>query len=265
MINADIEKVIATGRSKLGTTERPMYSNRTEFGAWYGMDGVAWCAIYISWVFWHAGYGLPRIRTEKGFALVADIVVWAKKDRSWRPVGNYKPKRGDIVVFSMGGKRPDHAGIVQGLLNDERVHTLEGNTNGGGSRTGGKVAELHRSSKIIGYVEVTPIRAAIDWAAVRRMAAGKLRIDMGSAPNMDGNTKPSCYVAALQQTLNLLSGSNLAENGVYDDATIRAVWNFQKFINALSMGAITDFPGACHDSTRFWLCLSLENVRDGKA
>lgn len=265
MIEADPDKVVATGRAELGVSESPAFTNRTKYGEWYGMNGVPWCAIWVSWVFAHAGFPLPAIRTSKGFAYVPDVVDWAQQTQTWRRVGKYTPKRGDLVVFTFGGKRPDHIGIVQGVLEDGRVWTLEGNSNSGGSRTGGSVVELYRRNGIIGFVETKPIVPNIDWAALRRMLAAKLREQYGACPNMGPGHPACCEVVTLQQTLNLISGAGLKEDGVYGDATRDAVQRFQTFMNGLTPGTITDPPGCAFEGTRWWLCTVLQNIRDGKA
>lgn len=160
MIAADVEAVIAKAHSQVGVAENPAYSNRTPYTRWYGLIGP-WCAMWVSWVFWHAGYPLPPIRTTKGFAYCPDIVNWAKKNGTWRASSsNYVPKRGDIVLFDFIG-RPSHVGIVIRMLADGRVQTIEGNTNGSGSRDGGAVVihNRNRRGSTIGFVEVRNLNA----------------------------------------------------------------------------------------------------------
>jgi hypothetical protein len=156
-IVADKAQVIATARSTLGYVEKPV--NRTRFGVWYGMDGVPWCAIWLSWVFWHSGNPLPRITTAKGFAYVPEVVRYGQETDTWRR-GAEGIAPGDIAVwwFPGGPDRPNHVSIVaeRGLLPDGRIHTLDGNSNVAGSRTGGGVVELHRRTGFHGYVRVTP-------------------------------------------------------------------------------------------------------------
>lgn len=154
MIRADLAAVVRVAESQIGYQERP--TNRTKYGRWYGMDGVAWCAIFMSWVFWHAGHPLPRIATAKGFAYVPDVVAYAKRHGQWRSA-SVRPEPGWLVVFSMGGRRPDHVGIVARVLPDGRVETVEGNTNGAGSRSGGAVLRKRRKARIIGYVAVVDV------------------------------------------------------------------------------------------------------------
>lgn len=147
-------------RSQIGTVESPPRSNRQKYGAWYGMNGAAWCAMFVSWVFWHAGHPLPAIRTKKGFAYCPDIVDYAKRHRIWLDK-NAQPKPGDIVLFSFGGKRPDHVGIVEAVLSDGRIQSIDGNTSAGDPRNGGSVARVIRNrSRIVGFVSVAPVEAA---------------------------------------------------------------------------------------------------------
>ena len=150
-IFADIEKVIAVARAEIGTAESPAYSNKVKYSDWWGYAGP-WCGMYVSWCFDRAGHPLPKMQDTKrsGFAYCPSAVNWARRDGSWTD----KPKRGDIVLYDFIG-RPSHTGIVQGVLGDGRIHTLEGNTDTTGSRTGGRVLEMKRRSRIVGYISVT--------------------------------------------------------------------------------------------------------------
>jgi hypothetical protein len=155
-ITADVPVLLRTAASQIGVREQPPFSNRQKYGEWYGMNGAAWCAMFVSWVFWHSGNPLPKITTSKGFAYVPEVVRYGQETGTFhRGVAGIRP--GDVIVFWFT-TRPDHVGIVGpgGLMSDGRVHTYEGNTNGGGSRTGGQVMQLYRRSKIYGYVRVTP-------------------------------------------------------------------------------------------------------------
>ena len=61
-----------------------------------------------------------------------------------------------------------------------------------------------------------------------------------------------------------LAFSTKKEDGHYGQATADAVAKFQKWMNALGAG-ITDFPGAIGNTTKWWLIVSLNKIRDGKA
>ncbi len=60
--------VLNVARSYVGVKESPANSNRQMFGEWYGANGVAWCAIFVSYCFNKAGLRLPPIQSRKGFA-----------------------------------------------------------------------------------------------------------------------------------------------------------------------------------------------------
>ncbi len=40
---------IQIAKAEIGYAESPSGSNLNKFGKWYGMDGVQWCAIFISY------------------------------------------------------------------------------------------------------------------------------------------------------------------------------------------------------------------------
>ena len=77
-LTANVEQVIAVGRSQLGYSESPRGSNRTKYGQFYGLNGAPWCAIFVSWVFYHAGSPL-KISTTKGW-----YRVWETDRKSTR-------------------------------------------------------------------------------------------------------------------------------------------------------------------------------------
>lgn len=144
-------KVLDLARGELGQHEEPANSNKTKYGAWFGMNGVAWCNIFVTWVLHHAGAtNVPK------FSYTPSSEQWFKDHGAWRDPRHYKPKPGDIVWFNFpndGVNRTSHIGIIEGNLDDGRVATIEGNTNGAGGRTGGQVLRHNRSiaGGIVGY------------------------------------------------------------------------------------------------------------------
>ncbi len=159
MIRADTAAVLRVAREQIGTVEHPARSGKQKYGRWYGMDAAPWCAIFVSWVFWHAGTPLPAIRTKKGFAYVPDVQDWAQRNGCWKP-RSHRPSPGDLIVYSFGGRRADHVGIVELALPDGRIQTIEGNTSGSNPRMGGMVDRMRRRSNIVGFVEVTDVRVS---------------------------------------------------------------------------------------------------------
>lgn len=96
------------------------------------------------------------------------------------------------------------------------------------------------------------------------MLGAQLSASMGDVPVPMGLNTKSLHVVVVQRTLNLVSGTKLKEDGHYGQATADAVAKFQKWMNALGAG-ITDFPGAIGNTTKWWLIVSLNKIRDGKA
>lgn len=158
MIRADVDRVLAVAQSQVGYREQPRRSNRSKFGAWYGINPGAWCAMFVSWVFAQAGTPLPPISTSKGFSYTPAAVEWARRHGCWRPRGSYTPKAGDLCFYSFGGRRVDHVGIVIKAIPGGH-QSVEGNTSGSDPRNGGMVDVVNRRSRIVGYIEVTPVSA----------------------------------------------------------------------------------------------------------
>src|SRR5438132_598818 len=45
------QKALAEAITFIGTTEKPPNSNKNLFGVWFGMNGVPWCNIFVSYCF----------------------------------------------------------------------------------------------------------------------------------------------------------------------------------------------------------------------
>lgn len=46
--------IVELAINQIGHKEDPADSNKTMYGEWFGMNGVPWCAIFVSWVYAHA-------------------------------------------------------------------------------------------------------------------------------------------------------------------------------------------------------------------
>lgn len=141
---ATAERVLAIARGELGNKEDPAGSNRTKYGKWFGLDGYAWCMMFIMWVFWKAGaLGLLPKRT----ASCGDLMNAAKKAGQW-VTEDYRP--GDVVIYDFpGGAATDHCGIVESVRPDY-VIAIEGNTSVAGSQSnGGQVLKRTREKRYV--------------------------------------------------------------------------------------------------------------------
>ncbi len=93
--------------------------NRTKYGAWMGMNGAAWCHMFVSWCAYQAGESAAVPKT----ASCANGISFFKNKGQFKYRGKYTPKRGDIIHFRNGG----HVGIVE-KVKGSTVHTVEGNS-----------------------------------------------------------------------------------------------------------------------------------------
>lgn len=118
-------QVLKAAAGSLGTIENPVGSNRQPFGAAYGMDGVAWCNIFVSEV----GHQVTGDYELLGrFAYTPSCATW------WNSQGRFgrEPKPGAVVFFDWSGTTSiqaiDHVGLVVQPLANGLVRTIEGNS-----------------------------------------------------------------------------------------------------------------------------------------
>jgi len=155
---ATVDAVLNLARSQLGVYEKPDNSNRTPYSEWYGLIGP-WCAMFVSWVFYHAGLPLPA-STAKGFSYTPSGAAWFQRRGRWTRV----PRPGYVVFFDWpddGVNRISHVGIVESVRADGAVVTIEGNT---GSAHGGMVMRRVRRTGIVGY-GIPDYKSEADWFA----------------------------------------------------------------------------------------------------
>jgi len=137
------EKIISIAEKEIGYSETPANSNKTKYGKWFGFDGVPWCGMFVSWVFFKAGYPLGNIGFTKGFAGCQTAVAHYKK--AGKIVAS--PLPGDIVFFDFNGDgRYDHTGIfVYHILDRNMFASIEGNTSATNNANGGTVMRRSRN------------------------------------------------------------------------------------------------------------------------
>lgn len=134
--------VVEIAKKEIGYTENPKNSNKTKYGEWFGLDGVAWCAMFVSWVYFHAGKQLPNIGFSKGFAGCQTAVAYFKKNS----MITLTPTEGDIVFFDWNDDgRYDHVGIFVKRIDGDYFETIEGNTSLKNQSNGGQVMSRKRS------------------------------------------------------------------------------------------------------------------------
>lgn len=138
------EQILQVARAELGYKESPAGSNRTKYGAWFGLNGQPWCMMFIQWVFASEGAAaLLPARTASCGAFMRS----AQAAGRW-VTGGYQP--GDVVIYDFPGNnvRTDHCGIVEQLAGGG-IMAIEGNTGSGNDADGGQVQRRVRSNNVI--------------------------------------------------------------------------------------------------------------------
>lgn len=141
---ATVNELLSIARKELGYTENPPKSNMTKYGKWIGLNGYAWCCSFVEFICNEANVHLPVKTGSCGTLMNA-----AKQAGIW-VVSNFKP--GDIVIIDFSGKQKttQHCGIVEEVLPDYGVQTIEGNTSQAGSQdNGGMVCRKKRRNNLI--------------------------------------------------------------------------------------------------------------------
>lgn len=140
---ASCKELLALARGELGYCESPAGSNRTKYGAWYGLDGQPWCMMFLQWLFHQAGASqLLPVRTASCGALMRA----AQGAGLWVTSGY---RAGDLVIYDFpGGGDTDHCGIVESA-ETEAVTAIEGNTSVDSDSNGGAVMRRRRSLRLV--------------------------------------------------------------------------------------------------------------------
>lgn len=115
-------------------------TNLTKYGKWFGMNGAAWCHMFVSWCAAQADEKSAVAQT----ASCSNGLQWFKDKGKFKSKGKYTPKRGDIMYLTSSGA--SHVAIVE-YVEGSNVHTVEGNYSN-------KVARVTRSlsdKQITGY------------------------------------------------------------------------------------------------------------------
>ena len=155
------EKMVSLAREEIGVSEVDGSNcgprvDEYKAATWLDADkGWPWCAAFICWLVREAIEGedvkFKRPRTAGAW----DFENWAKQQSTngveLRKPTNEDIKAGDIVVFTFS-----HIGLaVKDADSSGYVVTIEGNTNGAGSREGGSVLEKKRNvSKIRSRIRI---------------------------------------------------------------------------------------------------------------
>ena len=119
------QRMLAAAQAEVGQAEQPPGSNDSpriaEYRTATAGSGVGpWCAYFVSWAAKQAG--APVGEQGQGFGAVSAVMDWGQRTGRALPAGS-TPQAGDVIVW--GGR---HIGIVENVLPDGRIQTIEGNS-----------------------------------------------------------------------------------------------------------------------------------------
>jgi hypothetical protein len=141
------QAIVTLAEGEVGQAEQPPGSNDSPRIAMYRQatagSGVGpWCAYFVSWAARQAG--VPLGDEGQGFGSVDALYAWAQRTGRAVPNGpGVVPRPGDLIVFH------EHVGIVESVLPDGRIQTIEGNSSDRVSRN------IHGFSDAVGYVRMS--------------------------------------------------------------------------------------------------------------
>lgn len=145
-------RALAVARSHIGEKEKPAGSNKQQFGAWYGVNGQPWCAMFVSYCYVKAGSKI--FQPGKHYAYVPFVVNDARAGRNGLSVTQH-PVAGDLVCYDWDGGVADHIGLFDHWSGGNDFVAVEGNTAVGNDSNGGQVMERkRRRAQVEAFVHV---------------------------------------------------------------------------------------------------------------
>jgi len=141
-------RMVALAQGEVGQAEQPPGSNDSARIAQYrsataGAPGPGpWCAYFTSWL--ARSSGVPLGDHGQGFGSVDAVYAWAQKSgRAVPAASGQDPRPGDLIVWD------EHIGVVESVLPDGRIQTIEGNSSDRVSR------RVHAKGDALGYVRMS--------------------------------------------------------------------------------------------------------------
>lgn len=130
---ATVEEVLAIAGGEVGYYRHDDPETGTKYGRWfaglmgssyYGVNGVPFCAMFVSWVLARAGVKCEGFPSACAFS--------GSERFNGRRIEADALKAGDVINFDWDGDNSgDHVGIVERVLYQGVYRTIEGNVDGG--------------------------------------------------------------------------------------------------------------------------------------
>lgn len=137
------KKALQYAIGEIGNKEYPFGSNRQKYGAWYGFNGVPWCAIFESYCFAHTGWARYH------YAACSAIYYDARAGRNGLRIV-YSPMAGDVAIFNLHGDRFAHTSFFEKWRDPgASFYDVGGNTGPSDISNGGAVMRQQRTAGMV--------------------------------------------------------------------------------------------------------------------
>ncbi|GKX68536.1 peptidoglycan-binding protein [Inconstantimicrobium mannanitabidum] len=100
--------------------------NMTKYGAWYGLNGQPWCAMFVSWCANQAGI-LGTVVPKYAYCPYG-VNAYENWGRYRRRTSGYEPEQGDVIFFQQDGVACHTGIVIQYNSSSKIVTTIEGNS-----------------------------------------------------------------------------------------------------------------------------------------
>lgn len=150
------QAILAVAVTEIGVRETSRNSGERvdEYLASVGLGpGYAWCAAFVHWC---AGKARPPGHVNPCPRTAGALKLW---DIAHPDCKRFQPAPGFVFVLDKGHGL-GHVGLVEEVVGDGTIITIEGNTNAEGSREGDRVArhrwapEFGARGRLVGYVNL---------------------------------------------------------------------------------------------------------------
>jgi len=139
-------KALEFAANEIGNHESPWGSNLSKYGAWYGFNGVPWCAEFESYCFGHTGSAFFRYASCQLIYLDAHALRNRLRE-VWSPMA------GDLCIFNIHGDSFAHTSFFERWINVAAgsFYDIGGNTGPTDISNGGAVMRQQRSKSMVSH------------------------------------------------------------------------------------------------------------------
>lgn len=141
----------ATNASLDSFTANAGNGNYTKYGAWYGLNGQPWCAMFVSWCANQANVSTSIIK--KTASCDTSMNFFKANGRFYASSaygGSYTPKVGDIFFTGPNSSDATHTGIVVGV-SSSTITVIHGNSTSNGQDQVRKSTYSLTSTSLLGF------------------------------------------------------------------------------------------------------------------